>query len=279
MARIRTVKPEFFTSRTAVRLSYGARLTFLGLLTHCDDAGRCLMETRLIKAALWPLEDEVTPDTILGWIGELSGVQLVVCYRAPNGDQMLQIRNWAEHQKISHPRESKYPAPTEEDMQREGLGISTGTLPEDSVKLPGSLRVGKERKGRERKGTGNAGADAPGDAVFEEAWLAYPHRPGDSRAIALKAWKSRLKEGASPEAMLAGVKAYAAHCRREGTEPRYTKMAATFFGPGKHWEADYGTTGTVEDGWNPDGTIRTYTPDGHSFTKAFLSTAGQRARG
>lgn len=74
---------------------------------------------------------------------------------------------------------------------------------------------------------------------FEEAWKAYPSRPGDSKAAAFKAWNARLKAGATAEQMMTGVRSYAAHCAAEKKEPRYVKQAATFFGPGEHFLADW----------------------------------------
>lgn len=72
---------------------------------------------------------------------------------------------------------------------------------------------------------------------FEEAWAAYPARPGNSKADAFKAWGARIADGKTPAAMLSGVQAYAAYCAgtgKVGTE--FVKQAATFFGPGLHFE-------------------------------------------
>lgn len=74
---------------------------------------------------------------------------------------------------------------------------------------------------------------------FELAWSAYPKRPNNPKEKAWKAWLARLKEGVAPETLFDGVTRYAAYCRRERTEPRFVKMAATFFGPDRHWESDY----------------------------------------
>jgi hypothetical protein len=62
MARIRSIKPEFFTSLTIADLTSEQRLTFIGLWTHADDEGRCVDDPRLIKAALWPLDDRTAAD-------------------------------------------------------------------------------------------------------------------------------------------------------------------------------------------------------------------------
>lgn len=74
---------------------------------------------------------------------------------------------------------------------------------------------------------------------FDAIWAAYPRKPGMSRSNTEKAFAARLAEGAKPPAMLAGVQAYAAYVEAMGTEPQFIKSPETFFGPGKHWEADW----------------------------------------
>lgn len=76
---------------------------------------------------------------------------------------------------------------------------------------------------------------------FEMVWQAYPKRAGgNSKSAAFKAWKARLKDGATSEAMLEGVKRYAAYVRATGsTGTQYVKQAATFFGPDRHFEESW----------------------------------------
>ncbi|OEZ91483.1 YdaU family protein [Duganella phyllosphaerae] len=74
---------------------------------------------------------------------------------------------------------------------------------------------------------------------FEEAWLAYPPRPGASKKDAYKAWAARLKEGVTSGALLAGVQRYANYVLYSRTEPQFTKQPATFFGPGDHYKAEW----------------------------------------
>lgn len=76
-------------------------------------------------------------------------------------------------------------------------------------------------------------------ADFEAAWAAYPSRPGNSKADAFKAYSARIASGAKPEAILDGVKRYAAYAAVKLSEPTYVKQGATFFGPGLHFEADW----------------------------------------
>jgi DNA-binding transcriptional ArsR family regulator len=95
-----------------------------------------------------------------------------------------------------------------------------------------------------------ASADAPAQKrssrdeyspEFETAWQAYPKRAGGNpKAAAWKHWKARLNEGVKPEAMLEGVKRYAAFVQATGnTGTQYVKQAATFFGPDRHFEESW----------------------------------------
>lgn len=76
---------------------------------------------------------------------------------------------------------------------------------------------------------------------FAECWSLYPKREGgNSRADALKAYRARVKAGASPDELLAGVKRYAGFCAAKGrVGTSYVFQASTFFGPAEHWKEDW----------------------------------------
>jgi hypothetical protein len=178
MPRIRTIKPEFFTSDTVSELPLRARLTWIGLWTHCDDHGRCRANVKLIKAAVWPL-DNVSLREIEDDIEALSAQRLVFGYIADDGKNYLQITGWTEHQKVDRPSKSIIPAPTEA-QRNAGLnprpvdnpvyrGFSQVGLPsrdprEDvaSTREPLALeRKGKERKGADSRRLANTSATSP----------------------------------------------------------------------------------------------------------------------
>lgn len=167
MPRIRTIKPTFFTSLAISQLSLDTRLTFIGLWTHCDDAGRCVYEPRLIKAALWPLDDLVTPKRVAEMIEELKLFDLIQTYEV-DGGQYLQVVGFQEHQRISKPQPSKLPPVPESFRTR-------------SAPVPQLVDAGKERKGRERerKGKEEEGSAAAAltfeDEAHQAAYVAY-HR-------------------------------------------------------------------------------------------------------
>jgi hypothetical protein len=151
MPRIRSIKPEFFTSKSNAALSYRCRLTFIGLLTYVDDHGRGLDDPRIIKGAIWPQDDDVTFDDIAVDLTALNVAEKLVRYEK-QGLKLLVIHNWHKHQRVSHPSKSKYPAP-----------------PRGSRKSPEVLRLPLETRAPEvevgsgsRKGKGSgAGKGSP----------------------------------------------------------------------------------------------------------------------
>ncbi|EGW8417140.1 phage replisome organizer [Salmonella enterica] len=73
---------------------------------------------------------------------------------------------------------------------------------------------------------------------FEQVWREYPHRSGaNPKKSAFSAWKARMREGATPEDMLSGVRRYTRYLQatgKLGTE--FVQRAATFFGPDRNFE-------------------------------------------
>ena len=139
MARIRTIKPGFFTSEDVSALPLRARLTWIGLWTHCDDQGRAKDNVKLIKAAVWPLDDislrEIEED-----LDTLAVAGRIVRYES-DGLRLLAVVNWDAHQVINRPTPSKLPAPP---------GLHANSWSTHGVVTDGSPQ---ERKGMERKGT------------------------------------------------------------------------------------------------------------------------------
>ena len=57
MSRIRTVKPEFWTSEQVVELSPTARLLFIGIWNFCDDQGIHPASAKTLKMEVFPGDD------------------------------------------------------------------------------------------------------------------------------------------------------------------------------------------------------------------------------
>lgn len=108
MARIRTIKPEFWTNERVMECSKTARLMFIGMWNFADDLGRLPLSAKTIKAQIFP-SDDISSGDILGMVGELSANGLVLTYEV-EGRQYIQIVGW-QHQRIDKPQPGKCPSP------------------------------------------------------------------------------------------------------------------------------------------------------------------------
>lgn len=108
MARIRTIKPEFWTNERVMECSMNARLMFIGMWNFADDLGRLPLSAKTIKAQIFP-SDDISSQSILGMIVELSANGLVLKYEV-EGREYLQIVGW-QHQRIDKPQPGKCPGP------------------------------------------------------------------------------------------------------------------------------------------------------------------------
>jgi hypothetical protein len=136
MARIRTIKPEFWTGEQVMECSPNARLLFIGLWNFCDDAGRHPMTPRQIKALVFP-SDDFSIDAIQEMLDELSTNGLIRPYDV-DGKAYFEVTGW-RHQKIDRPQSPKYPAPVVDhspnprDGKDEGREVGGGEETETNV--------------------------------------------------------------------------------------------------------------------------------------------------
>lgn len=105
MARIRTVKPEFWTDEKIIQLPYEARLLFIGMWNFADDDGCLVDEPDRIKMQVLPADH--TNAALL--IDLLVAAGLVIRIELPDGRDVLMVKHFAEHQKISHKTPTKLP--------------------------------------------------------------------------------------------------------------------------------------------------------------------------
>ena len=111
MARMRAIKPGFFTNDALGTLPMGARLLFLGIWTVSDREGRVLDRPRKLKAELLPY-DRVAVGPLLDALSEAGFIQR---YVSSAGVALIQVVNWHKHQQ-PHVKEvaSTLPAPDEQ---------------------------------------------------------------------------------------------------------------------------------------------------------------------
>ena len=169
MARIRSIKPDFWTDGDVVSLSYPARLLFIGSWNFaiCDN-GHVADDARRLKMQVLPADD-VDPVAL---IDELIASGRMVRLLGSDGRTYLHIKRFTDHQKIEKRWTPRCPACLDEGLETAPVSTNRHTGPRaNSTNLPETPATsapegkGGEGKGREGKGVSAARAsDAPPEA-------------------------------------------------------------------------------------------------------------------
>jgi len=104
MARIRTIKPEFWQNEALANVSLHAKLLAIALLNHADDGGYFLGNAALVRAACFPFDDN--SKSVLGSLQELSRIGYIEI-RQCDGKPIGRVNKFSEHQRIDKPQKSK----------------------------------------------------------------------------------------------------------------------------------------------------------------------------
>lgn len=175
MARIRTIKPEFWTSEQVVGCSTNARLLFVGLLNFCDDSGIHPASTKRLKMEVFP-GDDFSDNEIRAMVDDLIAAGLLEEYEIADAC-FWRVLGFTRHQKIDQPT-YRFPLPNgsipEGPSRRRSENVRR-TPNERSASV--RTRKGMESKGMESKGDNGVGGESstgskarPRDA---EEWVAY----------------------------------------------------------------------------------------------------------
>lgn len=114
MARIRTIKPEFFTSADIVRMSPLSRLFYASLWCEADREGRLKWDTRTLKLRYFPADD----CDIESMANELLSSGLIDVYEV-DGKEYAEIPSFKNHQVINNREaESAIPPRVKEASRR-----------------------------------------------------------------------------------------------------------------------------------------------------------------
>lgn len=230
MARIRTIKPDFWTDGNMVKLSPFARLLYIGMwnFTLCDH-GHVADDAMKLKLQILPM-DPINIDELLAEIMDQGRVTRVM---DSNGRTYLLVKRFEDHQKIDPRWKTRCPAcaqvdsliPTETQVS---LGELTAT-PELSPDLP----LGREGMGRESKKTSSKPVASMG---FETFWARYPRKVG--KLAAIKAYDKAVKL-TTPDRILQGITVL----EREtaGKEKTFTPHPASWLNAGR-WDDEPTTT-------------------------------------
>jgi hypothetical protein len=232
MARIRTVKPEFFRHHelylAEIESKLPLRVAFSGLWTAADREGRFKWDPDSLKLDCLPY-DKLDFSRVLDALTTRGFIEKY----ASEGKEYGWIPSFSRHQVINNrERSSELPNPTDSE-------IST-RAPRDSDACPTPLNLdqgegkGKERKGREQGMTRDASVCSLGRCNgnaekclehFDLFWEAYPrHEP--SKAEALKSFCKIRPDLETIEKMISWIEA--AKKSEQWREPTLIPHATTW---------------------------------------------------
>jgi len=187
MARIRTIKPEFWQDEKLLPLTDTTRLVFLGLISLADDCGRLVYNPKLIEALLFDPDGPDRSRDVREALANLSRIGRIVIGKAQSGQRVLQIVHWDKHQKVDKPnRAAALPEivePLEDTSIRESVANDSRMIREafanDSRPIP---TTNDQRPTTDDQVAAGRKRPAPQEK-------AYPHFGQETRARCLAAFR------------------------------------------------------------------------------------------
>lgn len=223
MARIRTIKPEFWDSPGTARASLRARLFFIAMWNWADDYGVGTANGKALIGFAFPNDDEITAKDFPTLRKEVADSFGVMFYEV-EGRPYYAIPSWDKHQRTERKARRINPPPPEGVSA--GQIVNEGTSAESigtSDAMHGSSGVGTGEQGN--RGTGEEDTCPPADADRRDAdsiaadfdiWYdAYPRK--EARGRALKAYRAARKK-TDAATLLSAVEAQRDYLTRKGRE-------------------------------------------------------------
>lgn len=194
--RIRSIRPEFWSSQDVAALDWETRLVFIGLWSYVDDNGVGRDIERLIVADLFPLDEDLSEASrrVHGALKRLSEGGQLTRYTV-DGKPYLHVTAFSTHQVINRASKGRYPLPTSADA------ISRPRLSESSVSPHPTPCAGEGEKGRR----GVTTLSGKPDEGFTAFWDNYPRK--EAKRKAEQAWRAAIKRS-PPEVILSGLASF-----------------------------------------------------------------------
>lgn len=205
---MRTLKPEAASSESLAEVDRGIRWTFGMFWTHCDDEGRAVWNLRLIKAAIYPLDDHITIAVLADDFANLERIGAVCRYEV-DGKEYVHVPAFGEHQHPNRRVESKLPPCPKTDHSP----TPHAQRSEDSVSThePSTSVVVVEGRGDVEGGGGVARAErAPTARDIVARWVDQHDEKPPKRIIGQVAQQvgEMLHEGIDPDTLIRGLVAW-----------------------------------------------------------------------
>lgn len=227
--RIRSIRPEFWSSEDVAAMDWNTRLVYIGLWSYVDDNGVGRDLERLIVSDLFPLDESLSESSLRvhGALKHLKTAGHITRYKV-NGKPYLHITAWETHQKINRPSPGRYPLPTSGNTDPHDV------LTEPSVSPHSTLSAGEGEKGRRGEGEKTTTSSTPAASKeFDDWYTHYPRKVG--KQAAAKAYTKARKTQSAAQLLVA--------VRRFATDPnlnpdhKYIPHPATWLNEGR-WDDD-----------------------------------------
>lgn len=108
MARIRTIKPDFFADEKISKLKRDVRMLFVGLWVFSDDYGTVRSNPVWIKSNVFPYDEELRTQDVRTWLDALVKARMLEPFEY-NGEGFYNIRTFGSHQKVDKPSKPLIP--------------------------------------------------------------------------------------------------------------------------------------------------------------------------
>ena len=260
MPRIRTIKPEFWSSPGIQHLSPWARLLYIAMWNWADDSGRGTCNLRELQAFAFPLDEESevvgTSDGFRRTLAEVRDTFGVVFYTV-DGRPYYEIPSWSKHQRRERNAQSRYPGPDEgESWDFNPVTCEAKEVPSQAKETPDNVTELARTSGPGTGEQGNRGTPCSpprGDATptrkprreperFAEFYDLYPKHKG--RDAAARAFAKVIERGVDAQDLVNGAKRYRVEVT--GKDPKYVKHPATWLNQGC-WQDEPDLTAPNED--------------------------------
>ncbi len=159
MARIRTIKPEFWDDEKISELPIPSRLLFIGLWNFADDNGVIQASEKYIKAKVFPY-DSLRDSDFKQWIGALTENRMIIPF-SHAGKSYFVIRRFTSHQIIDK-RYAKEIVPKEAIPQCDHIVTTECSHGDHIVTTPQELEVELEVELEREGSNAHTGAHAGG---------------------------------------------------------------------------------------------------------------------
>ena len=216
MARIRYIKPEFFSDEDLAELKFETRLTFAGLWCFADRLGRLEDRPKFLKAMIFPY-DNVDMEKQLQ---ALSAKPFIQRYEV-EGKKFIQIINWEKHQKPHH-TEADSKIPPAPPLKEKGDFKGNGECQAESSELDNGELTVKEPlvSGRTAPSNGDFLSKIKSNPAYShinlenefskmDAWLSLPKNKGRKKTPRfILNWLNKIEKPLEPSPVPTTLPAY-----------------------------------------------------------------------